>query len=71
VKKFGFLRESLSGVATEMLERVSKEGGDMEQGDRSVIGLLSTSIFVCIFCSPFNLLYIDVLWMEGNDLRDL
>ena len=59
MKKFGFLKESLNGVATEMLERVSKEGGNMEQGDKSVIGLLSMSIFVCIFYSPFNLLSID------------
>jgi hypothetical protein len=55
----------LSGVATEMLERVSKEGGNMEQGDKSVIGLLSMSLFVCIFSYPFNLLiFIFCGWME-------
>ena len=62
MKKFGFLKESLSGVATEMFEKVSKEGGDMEQGDRSVIGLLSASMFICIFyllSAFFTLIFMD------------
>jgi hypothetical protein len=66
VKKFNFLRESLSGVATEMFERVRKEGGDMDQGDKSVIGLLSMSIFVVYKFALLSTFFILIFcgWME-------